>query len=267
MADGWCRRSRASVSCRCISLPCWLRGGRVGWLWISDTSRLPSYLYVCPPICADPAHAATQVIGTRVLTPCLTTTPLAGRAFLARLRTLLLAFGRYRPPHSARIAGMTSTASERAGMIDPADERWGAGQGWERVPKRVLGRDTLEDVRIRCCSVARRGQMRGLKGQAGRPLADEPELGDEDVALAEQLQGVYGGSDGLPVATLHASDPDSGTTGEQGTLEVPGWVRQAAAEVFFERGDEDQASVVEAVLGCLRKVGCGVYEQARDQVG
>jgi actin-related protein 10 len=39
-------------------------------------------------------------------------------------------------------------------------------------------------------------------------------------------------------------------------LLVPGWVRERAAEVLFENdNDDDQKSVVEAILDALCKVG------------
>ena len=40
----------------------------------------------------------------------------------------------------------------------------------------------------------------------------------------------------------------------RGTLVVPGWIRERAAEVLFEGGDVDESSVAEVLLEALLKV-------------
>lgn len=221
---------------------------------------------------------SSQVIGTRVIHNCMTTTPIAGREYLARLRLLLLSYGRYRPPPSHRpssttVAGASTTsarsstslepsASEAAGMIDPASDMWTGG--WVRVPHRVLSRAVLEDVRVRACRVARRGEVVPWNGQEVTPAmaqADEPETGgagernaEQDATLARDLYAAYGGTDVLPSVVFSVPDRPGASAGERGTLEVPDWVRLAVGEVFFEKGDEDQASIAEAILGSLAKV-------------
>lgn len=42
----------------------------------------------------------------------------------------------------------------------------------------------------------------------------------------------------------------------RGTLIIPGWIRERAAEVLFEGGDVDESSVAEVILDALLKV-CG----------
>lgn len=50
--------------------------------------------------------------------------------------------------------------------------------------------------------------------------------------------------------------PPSQQTGTgRGTLVVPGWIRERAAEVLFEGGDVDESSVAEVILDSLLKVG------------
>jgi hypothetical protein len=50
--------------------------------------------------------------------------------------------------------------------------------------------------------------------------------------------------------------PMSTTAEGKSWLLVPGWVRERAAEVLFENdNDDDQKSVVEAILDALCKVG------------
>lgn len=49
--------------------------------------------------------------------------------------------------------------------------------------------------------------------------------------------------------------PASQQTGTgRGTLIIPGWVRERAAEVLFEGGDVDESSVAEVILDALLKV-------------
>lgn len=42
----------------------------------------------------------------------------------------------------------------------------------------------------------------------------------------------------------------------RGTLVIPGWIRERAAEVLFEGGDVDESSVAEVILDALLKVYC-----------
>jgi actin-related protein 10 len=40
----------------------------------------------------------------------------------------------------------------------------------------------------------------------------------------------------------------------RGTLIIPGWIRERAAEVLFEGGDVDESSLAEVILDTLLKV-------------
>ena len=54
---------------------------------------------------------------------------------------------------------------------------------------------------------------------------------------------------------LRVVPPVSQQTGTgRGTLIIPGWVRERAAEVLFEGGDVDESSVAEVILDALLKV-------------
>lgn len=55
---------------------------------------------------------------------------------------------------------------------------------------------------------------------------------------------------------IRVEPPPSQQTGTgRGTLVVPGWIRERAAEVLFEGGDVDESSVAEVILDSLLKVG------------
>lgn len=50
--------------------------------------------------------------------------------------------------------------------------------------------------------------------------------------------------------------PPSQQTGTgRGTLIIPGWIRERAAEVLFEGGDVDESSLAEVILDALLKAG------------
>ena len=54
---------------------------------------------------------------------------------------------------------------------------------------------------------------------------------------------------------IRVEPPPSQQTGTgRGTLLVPGWIRERAAEVLFEGGDVDESSVAEVILDSLLKV-------------
>jgi hypothetical protein len=58
--------------------------------------------------------------------------------------------------------------------------------------------------------------------------------------------------------TLEVPVPLSDMSTGAGTLVIPGWVRERAAEVLFAGGDLDEASVAEVILDALLKVGAYV---------
>jgi hypothetical protein len=70
----------------------------------------------------------------------------------------------------------------------------------------------------------------------------------KDVRWLTQIQTAYS-------AESTATDLSVHLPGGKGTVTVPGWVRERAAELFFEPGDEDEASLTETVLELLLKVG------------
>ena len=54
---------------------------------------------------------------------------------------------------------------------------------------------------------------------------------------------------------MRVEPPASQQTGTgRGTLLIPGWIRERAAEVLFEGGDVDESSVAEVILDTLLKV-------------
>ncbi|KAG2186898.1 hypothetical protein INT44_003125 [Umbelopsis vinacea] len=98
------------------------------------------------------------------------------------------------------------------------------------IPQTLLTPDVIEDIKTRICIVS-------PVPVSGDSLSDPVDLW-KDFSAATDLYH--------PIAT----------TGEgKSWLFVPGWVRERAAEVLFENdNDDDQKSVVEAILDALCKV-------------
>ena len=51
------------------------------------------------------------------------------------------------------------------------------------------------------------------------------------------------------------NSPGVGAPSGRGTLAIPGWVKERAAEVLFEGGDVDESSVAKVMLDYLMRVG------------
>lgn len=82
----------------------------------------------------------------------------------------------------------------------------------------------------------------------------EPTLEDED-QLARQLEERYGNSE-IPSRSYRIQHSLSARDGT-GTLVVPGWILERAAEILFEAEDDlESETVPEAILATLLKVSC-----------
>jgi actin-related protein 10 len=169
----------------------------------------------------------------------LHTTPRAGLRLSRRLRALLLRFGAYVPVPSL-FSNSTSTKPQEAGP----------------VPDDILTHDLLEDIKARGCFVSDPVDdevERELPTDAGRMDVDEPmsDVYDEgtDARLMQRLERRWARRS--TASSITVSVPG------KGTLAIPGWIRERAAEVLFEPGDEDEVNVAEALLECLLKVNSG----------
>ena len=80
-----------------------------------------------------------------------------------------------------------------------------------------------------------------------------------DPALREDrvqaLATMYGRHSTATDIHMRVDPPPAQQTGTgRGTLIIPGWIRERAAEVLFEGGDVDESSVAEVILDTLLKV-------------
>jgi actin-related protein 10 len=82
---------------------------------------------------------------------------------------------------------------------------------------------------------------------------------EDEVQLAKDLKDRYSSQD-LPSKSFRIPHSPSARDGT-GTLVVPGWILERAAEILFEREDDlESETVPEAMLATLLKVSCAVWE-------
>lgn len=175
---------------------------------------------------------------SRVLYSYLTTTPIAGKAFLQRLKRLIAGFGTYTPPRETHRPIRPDPKRRSTPPISTEDETGTpAATKPIPVPGDVLDWWTLEDIRSRGCFV----------GSVPLRQTERPDEADDLQEYAKLFSQSCGANDAAFVLHKKEMVSDSGN----GTINVPGWVRERAAEVFFEAGDVDALSVVEVILSCL----------------
>ncbi|KAJ9118244.1 hypothetical protein QFC22_004153 [Naganishia vaughanmartiniae] len=152
--------------------------------------------------------------------------------------TVVPAFGSYTPP-------VKSKRPVRPDPKRPAPSQPETYSGKESqhpkestpVPSDILDWRTLEDVRSRGCFV----------GTIPLRVCPRP---DDAEDLDDHAQAYSAESEAKDATFIVKRNDMSGDTSNE-LVKVPGWVRERAAEVFFEDGDVDAMSVVEVILSCL----------------
>jgi actin-related protein 10 len=81
---------------------------------------------------------------------------------------------------------------------------------------------------------------------------DRPKPGESHVQALSNLYQRHSTATDLRIRVEAPPSQQHGTG--RGTLVVPGWIRERAAEVLFEGGDVDESSVAEVILDSLLKV-------------
>lgn len=196
----------------------------------------------------------------------LRTSTRAGARLSQRLRSLLLHFATFVTPQ--QIPAPTSTFTTTA--VVPANERR------EKVSKDLLTEDFLDEIvskallvspsRITQTSWTSPGKTDWKDAQPFSHLSEE-----DDETFMETLKEKYQDTSSALDMTIHVPPPPppplspaetpstlgGGITTQntsRGVILIPGWVRERAAEVLFEPGDEDEESIVEMILHILLKV-------------
>lgn len=178
-------------------------------------------------------------------------------------------FATYLPPPSSLSAAVNVPVANRA----------------SRVPEEVLTDAVVEEIKTRCCFV---GDSLSILDRDELPLETEdfsasvppsdasgtesqfseqdseyavvtnpqssvvPELGESYLHKMESMYKRHSTATDLHMRVMPPESQQSGTG--RGTLIIPGWIRERAAELLFEGGDVDESSLAETILDALLKV-------------
>ncbi|KAH0833331.1 hypothetical protein J3R83DRAFT_12399 [Lanmaoa asiatica] len=273
-----------SVSFASSHLLSLLSVGRITGLVI-DCGHLES---TALPVCdisltlSSDSQQVSQIFAARPLFPHLRTTPLAGSRFTSHLRALLLLFGTYIPP-PLNLSSVNTPLSSRTSHV-PQEILTDALV--EDVKTRCcfvstaleLHRDTMRssspapasESDLPPSSDAAMSESEFSRASEGvESLSSSQHASSEFDVVSVPRQSESGGREGRlqMVANMYtrhstATDiqlrvvpPASQQLGTgRGTLVIPGWIRERAAEVLFEGGDIDEHSVAEVLLEALLKV-------------
>ncbi|GAA5865534.1 hypothetical protein JCM3774_002042 [Rhodotorula dairenensis] len=232
-----------------------------------DNLQVPSLSFASAPVLAlmasgrlsglvvDVGHletTVTPVFHSRPLFPCLATSPNAGRRLNRRLRAMLLAFATYIPPPTSLAAATPAS---------PAD-----------LPRGILTDELVEEIKTRLCFVGEEvlpadESPTSTTDPGSSRIRDDLDMSDEDEAIVTHLYERYSWtapdtkpvSFRVPTSLSGAAATTSATAGHynsgRGWIQVPGWVRERAAEVLWEDGrDPDAQGLADVVLECLLRL-------------
>lgn len=212
--------------------------------------------------------------------PLLRTTPLAGARLTAYLRSLILEFGTYHPPF-ASLAGSANTAP-RPTRVPPEILTDAVVEGIKTsccfvgrpldptsyvedlsdivgIRSRMISPTSANDdrmdidtepsrtLRVEIPSGRRSGIQSGAQSGAQTPLSQAPTAQGTWASRYEQQSTA---TDFL----VHVNPPPPLAGTGRGSIRIPGWVRERAAEVLFQECDVDEASVAEVILQTTLKV-------------
>ncbi len=207
--------------------------------------------------------------------PLLRTTPVAGIRFTEHLKQLILNFGLYKPPLATLGGSANMTSATQL----------------TRVPEEILTDELVEEIKTECCFIGEPVEIpltpvpaapmvpssdamsvdeANVPPSSGAPSESSPPSSpvhpDHQRTTGtlsagprqtywESIAAIYQKNSTTQDLSLQVNPPGVGAPTGRGTLIIPGWVRERAAEVLFEGGDVDESSVVEVILDCLMRVG------------
>ncbi|KAI9445463.1 actin-domain-containing protein [Lactarius indigo] len=233
--------------------------------------------------CGDLESTALPIFSSRPLFHRLRTTPLAGARLTSHLRALLLLFGTYVPPPTSLSAAVNIPTSSRStrvplevlsdvvleeiktrcsfvgesldtsldsSIVSPSDEDpmdldlppSDSAPSESEFSRVSADRDSNAGPISSDFSVVSQAQV--LPGRSSR---DEHQL--------QVLANLYMRHSTATNLHLKVTPPASQQAGTgQGTLIIPGWIRERGSELLFEGGDVDESSIAETILDCLLKI-------------
>ncbi|OAX37482.1 actin-like ATPase domain-containing protein [Rhizopogon vinicolor AM-OR11-026] len=235
--------------------------------------------------CGHLESTALPIFAARPLFPQLRTTPLAGSRFSSHLSALLLLFGSYLPPPTSLSAAVNVPAANRTtrvpqeiltdAVIEDIKTRCCFVSGALYSPLNDARAssppgDEPSEHDLPPSSDPAMSESEFSRGSIGQESAAESEFsivshpvnpnpgtsgGSRNENHLQVLANMYMRHSTATDLHIRVVPPVSQQTGTgRGTLVIPGWIRERAAEVLFEGGDVDESSVAEVILDALLKV-------------
>ncbi|KAF5372771.1 hypothetical protein D9615_010125 [Tricholomella constricta] len=232
--------------------------------------------------CGHLESVVLPIFAARPLYPHLRTTPLAGARLTSHLRALLLMFGTYLPPPSSLSAAINVPAANRAtrvpqevlpdSVIDkiktrccfvgdilgiPADARETTPGGDDGSEFEIPPSDTTQSESDFTGGGSNISSHRESSSEFSvitnpRVLPADAPRGENHLQALATLYTRHSTATELQMRVMPPPFQQTGTG--RGTLIIPGWIRERAAEVLFEGGDVDESSIAEVILDSLLKV-------------
>ncbi|KAH9944842.1 actin family [Amylocystis lapponica] len=235
--------------------------------------------------CGHLESTVLPIFSSRPLFPQLRTTPLAGCRLSSHLRALLLLFGTYLPPPTSLSAAANIPAAARSTRVP--EEVLSDAVIQEVKTRCCFVGDALDTSDTRVMSPSGDDSLE-LELPPSDPAMSESEFSRVSADMDSNFSSQHAASSGFSVVSHSQVNPDRPRPGEshlqalatmytrlstatdlhmrvdppaaqqvgtgRGTLIIPGWIRERAAEVLFEGGDVDESSVAEVLLDALLKV-------------
>lgn len=115
----------------------------------------------------------------------------------------------------------------------------------------------MEEIKTRVCFV---GEALAVDADSVHGDEDDESAQDgeseEDLALLRRMEKRYKATTTATTISIRIpslSQPPVLSGVGRGWIQIPGWVRERAAEVLFEEGDDDESGLTELVLGSILK--------------
>ncbi|KIJ14470.1 hypothetical protein PAXINDRAFT_135114 [Paxillus involutus ATCC 200175] len=231
--------------------------------------------------CGHLESTALPIFAARPMFPHLRTTPLAGTRFTSHLRALLLLFGSYIPPPSS-LSVVNSASSSRSTRVPQEiltdalvediktrgcfvstalESNREATRSFSPAPTSEPDLPPSSDAAMSESEFSRASEGResvASSQQASSEFSvvshprDEPGSGENYLQVLANMYMRHSSATDIQLRVVPPVSQQMGTG--RGTLIVPGWIRERAAEVLFEGGDVDESSVAEVILEALLKV-------------
>jgi hypothetical protein len=171
----------------------------------------------------------------------ITSTGIAGKAFLDRLRLLVERYGR------GSKAGTRSGGDEVGGLVEGTDDIQGKDESHARGGnEKKISMELLEEIRSRGCFI---------HPESVTPLVLPPDTTTLCLAYSHTSDPNTRSTVFVDENSERGSRSDAGRSHSSTRWVIPGWVRERTGEVFFELGEGDEGcSLQEVLAGCLVKV-------------